>query len=133
MAFFQAAKRGNDDQLSELITEENEDPKQVDSLHYTALHWAASGGHTDCIKILLKYDVDVNAKNNVGDTPLHMAAWRNHAQACKLLIEAGAKRDIKNLNGQVPLDLCRDEEVRSVVVPPPVFEEDVAPEDPDSD
>ena len=48
--FIEAAKRGNEDQLEELLAA-GENINQVDSLGNTALHWAASGGHVEAIKV----------------------------------------------------------------------------------
>ena len=33
--------------------------------HQTPLYWAASGGHTDTVKILIEKGADVNAKDKV--------------------------------------------------------------------
>jgi hypothetical protein len=40
----------------------------------TALHYAASGGHDECVEALLAAGADVSAQDSSGRTPLHLAA-----------------------------------------------------------
>ncbi len=54
----------------------------------TPLHRAASEGHTEVVKILLKAGAKVNAKNNRGRTPLDYARQK---QIKQLLRKHGAK------------------------------------------
>ena len=46
----EAAKRGNEDQV-EVQLQKGDDVNLRDALGNTALHWAASGGHTDVVKV----------------------------------------------------------------------------------
>jgi len=39
----------------------------------TVLHWAATKGNFEIIKLFLKYKAQVNAKDNKGRTPLMLA------------------------------------------------------------
>lgn len=41
----------------------------------TALHWAATSGHKDVVKLLLDNGADVNALNSYGETPLERAVY----------------------------------------------------------
>jgi len=66
----EVSKRGNEEQLAELIAQ-GHSVNVVDAVGNTPLHWAASGGHIDTVKLLLKNGVDVNALNKNGDTALH--------------------------------------------------------------
>jgi len=50
------------------------DVNMVDNYNQSALHIAASCGHTDVMKELLDGKADVNAKDNNGNKPLHIAA-----------------------------------------------------------
>lgn len=81
----EAAKRGNDELIQEYI-EQGLNPKKVDALGNSALHWAAAGNHVDCINLLLKLGLDPNQPNRDGDTPLHKAAWKNYDEAAAALV-----------------------------------------------
>ena len=61
----------------------------------TPLHWAAFGGHTDTVKLLLDVGADKEVKDKNGETPLHCAAWKGHTDIVKLLLDAGADKDVK--------------------------------------
>ncbi|XP_027872655.1 apoptosis-stimulating of p53 protein 2-like isoform X2 [Xiphophorus couchianus] len=56
----------------------------------TALHNAVCAGHTDIVKFLVQFGVNVNAADSDGWTPLHCAASCNNVQVCKFLVESGA-------------------------------------------
>ena len=57
----------------------------------TPLHWAALGGHTEAIQVLVDLAPNrvaaLEAKTNKGSTPLHCAAQGGHAEAVRLLID----------------------------------------------
>jgi ankyrin repeat protein len=113
----EAAKRGNEDQIQELLRLRHPVNKK-DSLNNTPMHWASAGGHAESVKILVSHKGDVNAINKNGDAPLHKAAWKNHQSVVYYLLSQGADRDIVNVDGKKPLDLCRSDEVRKLLVPP---------------
>jgi ankyrin repeat protein len=56
----------------------------------TALHKAACWGHTDVVKLLLKAEADVKAKDDWSRTALHLAARNGHIDVVTLLIGNGA-------------------------------------------
>jgi len=66
---------------------------------WTALHYAATGGHTRIAAFLLGAKADVNAESPNGTTPLMMAAMYGNAQTVKLLLESGAEAYPRNDNG----------------------------------
>jgi ankyrin repeat protein len=41
----------------------------------TGLHWATAGGDLDTVKVLLKHNAPLEAKNVWGATPLGSAVW----------------------------------------------------------
>ena len=127
----EAAKRGNEDQIAELIRN-GANPNKCDSTGCNALHWAAGGGHNAAVSVLIRHRCDVNKQNLNGDTPLHKAAWKRHPQCVQLLLNAGANRDIENKEGKPPLMLVRDIETRKLLVPP-IEGSDDEMEDEDSD
>lgn len=77
------------------------DPAAVDSpdLNNTPLHWAASFGATECVKVLISAGVPLDPKNKAGNTPLLDAAVGGHSRVIRILIDAGADASIKNSHG----------------------------------
>ena len=70
---------------------------------YTPLHEAVSNGHSDILKLLLRYNGDVNSRANSGYTPLHLAASSGHTNCVRVLLDNGA--DIANTDeyGKTPI------------------------------
>ena len=56
----------------------------------TALMEAAAGGHTECVKILLKNNAQINARCNLEQTALIKACGFGHSGTAMLLINHGA-------------------------------------------
>ncbi len=56
----------------------------------TPLHLAATRGHADITRELLRGGADYRAKARNGWTPLHAAMFNNHTEVARLLIRAGA-------------------------------------------
>ncbi|OBT78204.1 hypothetical protein VF21_02722 [Pseudogymnoascus sp. 05NY08] len=68
----------------------------------------ASDRHVKCVRELINYGVDVNAKNKVSRrTPLQYAieheAWSGYSNLIYILLAAGADPNIKDAMGDVPL------------------------------
>lgn len=76
--------------LVQRIIYEVEDPSLPNDEGITALHNAVCAGHTEIVKFLVQYGVNVNAADSDGWTPLHCAASCNNVQVCKFLVESGA-------------------------------------------
>ena len=66
----------------------------------TALITAASAGHSDIVKLLIKKGADVNSSDKDGITVLMEASIMGHTKIVDLLIDAGAEIDFKS-NSQV--------------------------------
>ncbi|KZV72354.1 ankyrin [Peniophora sp. CONT] len=71
----------------------------------TALHWAASFGHLDFVRVLL----DHPAVNEDGQTALHAAASRGHSEICRVLLDHGAFVDATDNDGNTPLRVSKTE------------------------
>lgn len=66
------------------------------------LNWAASRGHTDIIRELLRYGADINRTNLTGFTPLHHAVENNRIEAVTVLLASGADVHKVNKKGVLP-------------------------------
>ena len=71
--------------------------------NWTALHFAANGGHLNIISELLKQpEVDVNAVSKVMRTPLHIACSMGHTKIAKALIDCEANPNCKDEEDSTP-------------------------------
>ena len=74
---------------------------------WTALHYAATGGHADIIQLLLDQSAYIDAESPNGSTPLMMAARYGNLKSVQLLIDEGADVLIKNQLGLSALDFAK--------------------------
>ncbi|MFH8342949.1 ankyrin repeat domain-containing protein [Streptomyces sp. AM6-12] len=74
-----------------------------DRLGRTAVHYAAAGGDTDGLRMLLAGGADVGAADDAGWTPLHFAAQAQDPSAVEVLLAAGAAVDAADRHGDTPL------------------------------
>ncbi|CAF1046778.1 unnamed protein product [Brachionus calyciflorus] len=110
-----AAKRGNLDFLKECI-QNRVGINSLDRAGNTALHWAAYGGHKDCVLALLGvHNIILDVQNKLGDTALHNAAVKNHPDIVEILVDKGAKIDILNNDSKAPLDLAIHSRCKSLL------------------
>jgi ankyrin repeat protein len=98
-----AAIRGHAKMVRELIARDAD----VNKPGWAPLHYAASGGHVDIIRILLDENAFIDAQSPNGTTPLMMAAGYGTPEAVKALLEAGADSLMKNQLGLTALDFAR--------------------------
>lgn len=73
---------------------------------WTALHYAATGGHVPIIEYLVEQSAYIDAESPNGTTPLMMAAMYGSPEAVKSLIQAGADLTLKNQLGMTALDFA---------------------------
>ena len=73
---------------------------------WTPLHYAATGGHTAIIQLLLEESAYIDAESPNGTTPLMMAARYGNEKAVQLLINEGADLTLKNQLGLTALDFA---------------------------
>lgn len=118
-------------EMVQLLLEKGADAYAVNPERATALHLATSvyiyvqnvkdirdsyvANSILTAQILLKYKVDINAKNQDGKTPLHLVEYRlsdkNYpeiAQVAKFLIQHGADIDVPDKDGVTPRKIAAD-------------------------
>lgn len=89
--------------LCQLLIQKDAD---VNKPGWTPLHYAATHGHLDVMRLLLDENAFIDAASPNGTTPLMMAARYGTASAVKLLLEAGADPTLKNMKGLSALDFA---------------------------
>jgi hypothetical protein len=102
-ALIPAAKRGDLDQIQQLLRVEGVDVNFANEKDQTALHAAAENGHVEVVADLLAKGVDVNARNQQGQTPLHLAALEGHAAVVAALLAKGAAVNAMDVRDQTAL------------------------------
>src|SRR5690606_8367832 len=80
---------------------------EVNRLGWTPLHYAASKGHLDTVKLLLAHKAMVNAPSPDGTSPLMMAAYAGNEDIVGALLDAGADPTARNLRGEDAADWAR--------------------------
>jgi ankyrin repeat protein len=98
-----AAMRGDTAAVRSLIRQRADvNAPQGDGM--TALHWAASHGDANEIRLLLGAGAKVESKTRNGAyTPLHLAARNGRASATRVLIRAGANASAMTSTGAFPI------------------------------
>ena len=92
-----------DIQLAKMLIKRDAD---INHPGWTALHYAATGGHTAIIQLLLEESAYIDAESPNGTTPLMMAARYGNEKAVQLLINEGADLQLKNQLGLTALDFA---------------------------
>lgn len=73
---------------------------------WTALHYAATGGHVPVIRLLLEHSAYIDAASPNGSTPLMMAAMYGFDASVYELLESGADPMLKNAMGLNAVDFA---------------------------
>ncbi|EMP42061.1 Cortactin-binding protein 2 [Chelonia mydas] len=102
----QTAAQGNVTLLSMLLNEEGLDINYFCEDGYSALYSAAMNGHTDCVRLLLTAEAQVDAADKNGFTPLCSAVAQGHFRCAELLIMYQADVNHAAERGQTPLYLA---------------------------
>ena len=101
-ALMHAAWRGSASAVKWLIAKGakiNSDP-----MRWSALHYAAFGGHGAVADLLLQNGADINARSTNGSSALMMAVYEGHEAMVRQLVSRGADRGIKNDRGDGALE-----------------------------
>ena len=73
---------------------------------WTPLHYAATKGHREMMRLLLENDAYIDSESANGTTPLMMAAFSTSPLAVKLLLEEGADPTLVNHGNASALDIA---------------------------
>jgi ankyrin repeat protein len=98
-----AAYKGNKQAVDVLLAKGAE----VNRPGWTALHYAAAGGHNDIVQTLLDKYAYIDAASPNRTTPIMMAAWGGHIYTVKLLLDEGADATLKNDVGMTAIDFAK--------------------------
>ena len=79
---------------------------EVNKPGWTPLHYAATRGHREMMRLLLDNDAYIDSESANGTTPLMMAAYSAPPLAVKLLLEEGADPTLVNNGNASALDLA---------------------------
>ena len=80
-----------------LLLQQLEDPRKVkDKDNWTLLHFAASNGWRDIVKLLVtRYSCDINSKSDLEHTPIYYASSSGRTDVVKYLCSTG-KCDLRS-------------------------------------
>jgi uncharacterized protein len=90
-----------------LVLEMIDKGADVNKTDWTPLHYAATAGNVQLIKILLEHHAYIDAESPNKTTPLMMAAHYGTVGAVKLLLEEGADVSLKNDLGLSAIDFAQ--------------------------
>ncbi|KAK2714306.1 hypothetical protein QYM36_008760 [Artemia franciscana] len=79
------------------------------------LHFAAIGGHTEIINLLIAHGATVDAITTDGSTPLYLTVEYGHEEATEVLISNKANINIQNIEGMTPLHVAAADGYANVV------------------
>ena len=102
-----ASKMGYPDVVAYAVDLVGMNPSLKDNAGIPPIHKAAFKGHSDIVKILLRYGVDPNT-NVKGTRPLHEALMGGDAQSVFNLLQFGSDPLIYDYSGNMPMDLAED-------------------------
>ena len=96
MTFFEAAERGDASRVEAFLRERPNLAGETDGRTLSALHYAASEGHTDVVRVLLDRGADSRVSALGGMTPLFLAAAGGHAAVAEALVKRGADANARS-------------------------------------
>lgn len=97
-----AALKGETDLVKKLIARDAD----VNKPGWAPLHYAATNGHVDIMRLLLEHHAFIDAESPNKTTPLMMAAHYGSREAVKLLLDEGADVSARNELGLTAIDFA---------------------------
>lgn len=97
-----AALKGHTEMARKLVAR----GADINKTGWTPLHYAATSGNLELIRLFLEKSAYIDAESPNGTTPLMMAAHYGTPEAVKLLIEEGADPGLKNQLGLSAIDFA---------------------------
>ena len=86
----------------ELLLQNGANINATNRFNQTSFHIASEKGYPEIVKLLLRYKIDIDAKDDY-QTALHIAARRRYDQIVEILAQNGAYLDATNGHQQTPL------------------------------
>ncbi|KAJ3112487.1 hypothetical protein HDU96_004504 [Phlyctochytrium bullatum] len=74
--------------------------------------------HAQCLKLLLAFGANVEARDGIGWTALHREVSLGHPECVQMLLDAGADVNVSDsswLPGKTPLDVCCDDATKRIL------------------
>ncbi|XP_059376955.1 ankyrin repeat domain-containing protein 66 [Carassius carassius] len=104
----QAAASGDYDLVEEIVEKKSCDPNQrdLDWNKKTPLHWAASKGQTEMVRILIENGARACLRTDNGWTPAHFAAESGKLAVLRLLHSLHAPVDKEDSSGDKPVRIA---------------------------
>ena len=90
-------------ELAKVLIERGAD---INKPGWTALHYAATRGHREMMRLLIENDAYLDSESPNGTTPLMMAAFSESPLAVKLLLEEGVDPTLTNQDNLSALDIA---------------------------
>lgn len=97
------AALNNQLELAQALIERGAD---INRKGWAPLHYAATRGHREMMRLLLENDAYIDSESDNGTTPLMIAAYAGTPLAVKLLLEEGADPTLVNQGNASALDLA---------------------------
>jgi integrin-linked kinase len=100
---FHWIRKGDAIQVRMWLDDTEHDMNQGDDHQFSPLHWAAKGGHTKIVEMLISRGARVHTTNMGDDTPLHLAAAHGHRDILLMLLKHKSDVNFVNEHGNTAL------------------------------
>jgi ankyrin repeat protein len=90
-------------------------PDLSDRSGWAPLHWAALYRKSECVPVLIRHGVALDAVDNMGRTALSHASGAGCMPIVKLIVRAGANIEIASNSGETAIDFARGLQKTDVV------------------